>query len=158
MQPLARQRRSLQCLLLLPLNDSLILAKDRTGHNTCTHKAYWRLMSYISSPTHNIDKALGTIAVALGDVIWAQGHSADPDIITHVRKSRLAVTRALVLGILSIHGHKDRDAFVWALSTLGLHSTKLQYQCFQQYYCLCAGIPDSFCTNGFRRRSPSNER
>jgi len=68
------------------------------------------------------------------------------------------VARALVLGILSVHGHKDRDAFVWALSSLGLHSTQLQYHCFQQYYCLCAGITDSFCTHGLRRRSPSNER
>ena len=115
-------------------------------------------MNYISSPTHNIDKALGTIAVALGDVLSMQGQSTDPDIISHLRKSRLAVTKALVLGILSIHGHKDRDAFVWALSTLGIHSTILHDMCFQQYYCICGGIPDSFTTNGSRRRSLSNER
>ena len=78
--------------------DSLLLAKDRTGLSTSTHKAHWRLMSYISSPTHNIDKALGTIAVALGDVLSIQGQSHDPDITSHLRKSRLAVTKALVLG------------------------------------------------------------
>ena len=93
-------------------------------------------MSYISSPTHNIDKALGTIAVALGDVLSMQGQSHDPGIISHLRKSRLAVTKALVLGILSVHGRKDRDAFVLALSSLGLHSTKLQDMCLQQYYAI----------------------
>ena len=68
------------------------------------------------------------------------------------------MTKALVLGILSIHGHKDRGAFVWALSTLGIHSTILHDMCSQQYYCICNGIPDSFTTNDFRRRSQSNER
>ena len=38
--------------------DSLLLAKDRTDLNTSTHKAHWRLMSYISSPSHNMDHAL----------------------------------------------------------------------------------------------------
>ena len=80
--------------------DSLLLAKDRTALNTSTYKAHWRLMSYISSPTHNMDHALRSIAVALGDILAAQGLSHDPLHMAHIRKSRLAVTKALVLGIL----------------------------------------------------------
>ena len=113
--------------------DSLLLAKDRTALYTSTYRAHWRLTSYISSPTYNMDHALSSIAMALGDIMTAQGLARDPLHKTHIRKSRLAVTKALVLGILSVHGHKDRDAFVWALSSLGLHSTKLHDMCFQQY-------------------------
>ena len=63
-----------------------------------------------------------------------------------------------MLGILSVHGHKDRDAFLLALSTLGLHSTLLQDSCLQQYFAITNGIPDAFTTNGPRRRSHSNSR
>ena len=111
--------------------DSLLLSRDCTALCASTYKAHFRLMKYINSPSHNMSHALSSIAMALGDTLTAQFYSQDRLQKDHITKCTLAITKSLVLGILSVHGHKDRDAFLLALSSLGLHSTVLQDSCLQ---------------------------
>ena len=142
--------------------DALLLASEYTGQRHITFQAHFRINKYIHDPHHNIKVAMTTIAVALGDIITLQTSltlsTVDRIDRSHALKCRQAIIRTLVLGVLSIHGHKDRDAFLMALSSLGLSDTDTQQSCLQEYFAITHGIPDAFLHSGPKRRSNSNRR
>ena len=142
--------------------DALLLASEYTGQRRVTFLAHFRINKYIQNPHHNIKVALTTIAIALGDINTLQTsltlNTVNLIDSSHALKCKQAITRALVLGVLAIHGHKDREIFLTSLSALGLNDTDTQQSCLQEYFAITQGIPGAFLHSGSRRRSSSNKR
>ena len=113
--------------------DAVLLAKEYTSQRTVTFLAHFRLSQFTRSPHHNIKEALITIATALGDMNKLQTtltlNTVNLNDSTHALKCKQAIIRALVLGVLAIHGHKDREVFLTSLSAIGLYDTDTQQAC-----------------------------
>jgi len=126
--------------------DALLLAKEYTGQRRVTFLAHFRLNKFTQRPHHNIKVALTTIATALGDINILQTtltlNTVNLIDSTHALKCKQAIIRALVLGVLAIHGHKDREIFLTSLSALGLYDTDTQQSCLQEYFAITQGFPE----------------
>ena len=142
--------------------DSVLLAKEYTGQRRVTFLAHFRLLQFIKNPHHDMKAALTDIGAALGDLLNLQSkltlNTVNLVDSAHASKCKQAVIRAIVLGILAIHGHRSRSTFLRTLSDIGLYATDTQQACLQEYFAVTTGIPGAFLHTGAKRRSRSNKK